>query len=566
MTSAYAAESNRRNAQRSTGPTSPEGKARSRFNALQHGATARVLALPGEDRDEIAKERDAWVASRATDDPIERAVLERAFEAWHQLGRTLRAQQGRVEQRMIEAVLVERRKAWDDALELGNRLFCDSNGPSQCYPNRPPITGTILTSGNDLPGDPNQPARLILRLESTAAGCRWLLARWKELGEILDAGECWRSPDRFRAIRLLGKQPLDALVDRDVRRIFLACHVLRPVTKSPFDDLLREVGDNPLDSYSVFRPALKQLTTEPYTPKDPAEARQVLTGLVDQAISQLKVLLAELEAREDEAAATAADRHAFDLDHDGELMRRYEASCDRSFHRALAQLRLLRKDGQAPPGYGTRKTAGETEQSRTVILAMQREPETQEQPLVGLTAPTALQPWAETATGALAPAPPQALVGDDPERGAAHGTQRRNEPDAASIDRDDSPGEPANHAESDPPIGPELRNEPDAAFSDRDDSANEAANRPEPGPRDGRKLRNEALAASVDRDDLAGRAVPRGPRARTPKPPDRPSAARPPRAGKLFANKQRVAGRNESRSRGPSTQPLRTNLEQRSPK
>jgi hypothetical protein len=42
---------NRRNAQKSTEPRTPEGKNRSRFNALKHGMTAKTLVLPDEDAD-----------------------------------------------------------------------------------------------------------------------------------------------------------------------------------------------------------------------------------------------------------------------------------------------------------------------------------------------------------------------------------------------------------------------------------------------------------------------------------------------------------------------------------
>ena len=42
-------EANRQNAQRSTGPRSPEGKAASRFNALKSGIDAQAQVIPGED-------------------------------------------------------------------------------------------------------------------------------------------------------------------------------------------------------------------------------------------------------------------------------------------------------------------------------------------------------------------------------------------------------------------------------------------------------------------------------------------------------------------------------------
>src|SRR4051812_38115947 len=42
-------EANRRNSQKSTGPRTAEGKARTRSNALRHGLLARQALLPGED-------------------------------------------------------------------------------------------------------------------------------------------------------------------------------------------------------------------------------------------------------------------------------------------------------------------------------------------------------------------------------------------------------------------------------------------------------------------------------------------------------------------------------------
>ena len=53
MASAKQIEANRRNALKSTGPRTPQGKAAVRFNALRYGIRARTVVLPGEDRAEF---------------------------------------------------------------------------------------------------------------------------------------------------------------------------------------------------------------------------------------------------------------------------------------------------------------------------------------------------------------------------------------------------------------------------------------------------------------------------------------------------------------------------------
>src|SRR5829696_5651390 len=49
MTSDRKAKANRRNALKSTGPKTTEGKAAVRFNALKHGLLSSEILLPGED-------------------------------------------------------------------------------------------------------------------------------------------------------------------------------------------------------------------------------------------------------------------------------------------------------------------------------------------------------------------------------------------------------------------------------------------------------------------------------------------------------------------------------------
>jgi hypothetical protein len=53
MTSLKQCDANQRNAQGSTGPTSAQGKAASRMNALKSGLYAKSLVIPGESREEF---------------------------------------------------------------------------------------------------------------------------------------------------------------------------------------------------------------------------------------------------------------------------------------------------------------------------------------------------------------------------------------------------------------------------------------------------------------------------------------------------------------------------------
>ena len=52
---------------------------------------------------------------------------------------------------------------------------------------------------------------------------------------MLEEGRKWQPIDRLRAVRLLGKQPLDAADDRQVMSIYLACGAMDPEgrTRSP---------------------------------------------------------------------------------------------------------------------------------------------------------------------------------------------------------------------------------------------------------------------------------------------------------------------------------------------
>ena len=68
---------NRKNAQRSTGPRTPEGKARSAMNALKHGLTSRGGPFPGEDPNEFTDHQLQMSRDLDPNGPVEAFLAER---------------------------------------------------------------------------------------------------------------------------------------------------------------------------------------------------------------------------------------------------------------------------------------------------------------------------------------------------------------------------------------------------------------------------------------------------------------------------------------------------------
>jgi hypothetical protein len=77
MTTALQVAANSRNATHSTGPKSPEGKARSSKNALRHGLRSDVPVLPGERAEDWEEHRDGILRSLAPAGALEQALAER---------------------------------------------------------------------------------------------------------------------------------------------------------------------------------------------------------------------------------------------------------------------------------------------------------------------------------------------------------------------------------------------------------------------------------------------------------------------------------------------------------
>ncbi len=85
-------EANRLNAQKSTGPRTPEGKAAVRFNALKHGLDARVLVIPGEDQDELDALNLEYYEQFRPETPVARYLVDTLVQCDWNRRRLLRLQ------------------------------------------------------------------------------------------------------------------------------------------------------------------------------------------------------------------------------------------------------------------------------------------------------------------------------------------------------------------------------------------------------------------------------------------------------------------------------------------
>ena len=290
-----------------------------------------------------------WTTDLQPRNSVEQYLVERGVRLSWQLDRVTRAQDGRTTTQIVEGGSEEAELRAEEILEIGKRLFWDNRGPINFYPHRPvrevsSYGDTVpRTSFCESPDDPDQPALLVRRLQSSAAGCQWMLDHWAELESLVECDLAWLSPDKLKAIRLLGMQPIDAVDDLDVARIFLACFVIRGSTGDPFLEILHELYTR---EEVIFRSQLAARKLTMFLPEDAAEAREMLQEIVARAKAGLTTRVEALRERDNKINALAADRLAFDDSAPGELLRRYETTSGRALNRTLELLLKLRLAGE----------------------------------------------------------------------------------------------------------------------------------------------------------------------------------------------------------------------------
>jgi hypothetical protein len=93
-------EANRRNAQLSTGPKTPEGKAASARNSLKHGLLASETVLPDEDTEAFLDLLAALEAEHQPASPLEEFLVQQLANAQWRLRRLTRVETGLLASRL----------------------------------------------------------------------------------------------------------------------------------------------------------------------------------------------------------------------------------------------------------------------------------------------------------------------------------------------------------------------------------------------------------------------------------------------------------------------------------
>jgi hypothetical protein len=198
MASTRQLNANRENAQLSTGPTSEEGKARSRGNALEHGLAGAGVVLDDSDTQAVAHRLDAWRGDFGPLAGHQEWLYERMVVASVRIDRCTR------EQSRVQSYQADRaRSCWDDDRQL--------------------------EADEIAAGLARRPSLVVRRLGRTRQGCEWMMHQWEELALVLHVNLQWDEPQTSTALDLLGiapvlrdglgfppNQPLDQLVGQAI--------------------------------------------------------------------------------------------------------------------------------------------------------------------------------------------------------------------------------------------------------------------------------------------------------------------------------------------------------------
>jgi hypothetical protein len=225
MTTFRQIEANRRNARKSTGPVTQEGKERSRCNAVRHGLTAETVIGALEDAEDYQAFEAAIVADYDAQSAVERELVLRLASLLWRLRRATTMETGLFEMqadqvhefRQTRHIHPDSRKIVYAMFARADQIDCATD-PDRAPHGIAPGTEPAPSSGSE-PVDPAADlARCFLRLANLPNFALDRLSRyeailWRQVGQILfalDALDRRKPQDRGRRFHIGRRQTLPA--------------------------------------------------------------------------------------------------------------------------------------------------------------------------------------------------------------------------------------------------------------------------------------------------------------------------------------------------------------------
>ena len=322
------------------------------MNSATSGFGAITDELLREDAHAVDERWTHWCASADPRNDFEECLLRQNVCLSVQLERVQRTYQERIRNQIANAEVDER----EEASALGKRLFFDRAGSTAMYGIRLDNPGAITTSWSGKPIDPDDPGVLVRKLETKRAGCCWMLEYWLTLRERLKPGQFWQAHDRFRAIRLMGHQPIDVAEDRTIAQLNIAGFATNVVSENVWNALL---GDMVRPELRRFKSRVMARWTDLIYADRTDECRAWLIELVERKIADLKAKIAEFDADVRGHAERTVARLGFDFSPEGEMLRREQARLLGLFFRCSSEYRKVRGGTLCGRGVGGPRRTGE---------------------------------------------------------------------------------------------------------------------------------------------------------------------------------------------------------------
>ena len=307
-TSQQKIDTNRANAQKSTGPKTASGKERSRANALKHGLTGAGVVVPPEDFDRFERRANLWAQEIHAETDLDRFLMRKAALSSVRMERCTRAETAQLDEKRERAIY-----EWLERKDEGR--VEDSFAKLDV-----------------------RPAQITAFLHRSILGCEAMVWRWDRMRYELERNGNWGIINAAKSLRLLGI-PGEPPASEGSRgsELWGTCFAVaignNQYGPEMFERFIGIASPTPIE----FAEAVAALPP-------PEEGNATLMGLCDAEIERLTrlrdAMWADLGGPEFERVVALAE---FDDGEGGQLRRRYETANSSELHRAIDQVHKNQK-------------------------------------------------------------------------------------------------------------------------------------------------------------------------------------------------------------------------------